>query len=381
MPLISERPKKPKALDKLQQQIDAKRKEIHSDQYPMSVGELANLYKDNELDIHPEFQRFYRWSPEQKSRFIESILLGIPIPSLFIAQRDDGKWDVIDGQQSLSTLFHLMGILREEDGTRIPGLTLTATKYLPDLEGKAWAGSDPKRTLTIAQQLLIKRAKLDLKIILCESDESAKFELFQRNNLGGTPLSDQEIRNAMLVAANRSFFEWLQRLSKYPAFVDCTPLSDRSYDERYDMELVLRFIVLRTVDGATLAKVGDIADFLTDHMMRIASNFDAIRQTEENAFKRTFDCLADHMGADSFRRYDAQRKRFTGGFLISAFEIVALGLGFHASKSLNVAADELAKQIRDLWSNEEFTNSSGAGIRASTRIPKVVALGRALFQP
>ena len=228
---------------------------------------------------------------------------------------------------------------------------------------------------------MVKRAKLDLKIILRESDESAKFELFQRINTGGAPLSDQEIRNAMLVAASRPFFEWLQRLSKYPAFVDCTPLSDRSYDERYDMELVLRFIVLRTVDDATLAKVGDIADFLTDHLMRIASNFDAIRQNEENAFKRTFDCLSDRMGADSFRRYDAQRKKFAGGFLISAFEFVALGLGFHASKSLNVEADDLAKRIRNLWSNEEFTNSSGAGIRASTRIPKVVALGRELFQP
>jgi len=58
-------------VDVLQEQIDAKRREIHSDQYSISVGEIANLYKDGELDIHPEFQRFYRWSPEQKSRFIE----------------------------------------------------------------------------------------------------------------------------------------------------------------------------------------------------------------------------------------------------------------------------------------------------------------------
>lgn len=61
---------------------NAKRAEIRSDGYPMSIGELINLYRDGELDIHPEFQRFYRWNDEQKSRLIESILLGIPIPYL-----------------------------------------------------------------------------------------------------------------------------------------------------------------------------------------------------------------------------------------------------------------------------------------------------------
>ncbi len=367
--------------DRLQLQIDVKRKDIHSDQYPMSVGELANLYKESELDVHPEFQRFYRWSPEQKSRFVESILLGIPIPSLFVAQRDDGKWDVIDGLQRLSTLFQLMGLLRDQEGVKIPPLTLTATKYLPALEGKTWAGSDPKSRLSSAQQLLIKRAKLDLKIILRESDESAKFELFQRLNAGGTQLSDQEIRNAMLVAANPTFYEWLQSLAKYQAFVDCTPLSERSYEERYDVELVLRFIILRQLDSDTLGKIGDLSDFLTDRMMEIAGKFDRHQSSEDAAFKRTFDFLNENMGADAFRRYDVNRTRFTGGCLISAFEAVAIGLGFHAAKPFKLSKEVLPNKIKGLWSNETFTGSSGAGIRASTRIPKVVLLGRMVFQP
>ncbi len=66
---------------------------------------LNNLYTDNELDLHPEFQRFFRWKPSQKSRFIESLLIGIPIPSIFVYQREDGVWDVIDGVQRLSTIF------------------------------------------------------------------------------------------------------------------------------------------------------------------------------------------------------------------------------------------------------------------------------------
>jgi Protein of unknown function DUF262 len=123
---------------------------------------LANLYRDGELDIHPEFQRFYRWDDEQKSRFIESILLGIPIPSFFVAQRDDGKWDVIDGLQRLSTIFQLMGLLRDEQGRRVPPLRLTRTKYLPSLDGMLWEKSNGllglSPALSPAQQLFIKRA-------------------------------------------------------------------------------------------------------------------------------------------------------------------------------------------------------------------------------
>ncbi|MFV4889500.1 DUF262 domain-containing protein [Acinetobacter baumannii] len=71
----------------LQEQIENARMQVHTDSYPMSIGELVNLYDDGELDIHPEFQRLYRWSDEQKSKLIESILLGIPLPSIFVAQR------------------------------------------------------------------------------------------------------------------------------------------------------------------------------------------------------------------------------------------------------------------------------------------------------
>jgi uncharacterized protein with ParB-like and HNH nuclease domain len=77
----------------LQNEIDLKIKEISTDGYPMSIGEIISLYKENEMDIHPEFQRFFRWTIEQKSRLIESILLGIPIPSVFVAQREDGISD------------------------------------------------------------------------------------------------------------------------------------------------------------------------------------------------------------------------------------------------------------------------------------------------
>lgn len=79
----------------LDQRIDVLRKEIKSDRLSMSIGELAGLYQRGELDIHPKFQRFLRWSDEQKTKLIESILLRIPIPPIFVAQDPDGRWDVV----------------------------------------------------------------------------------------------------------------------------------------------------------------------------------------------------------------------------------------------------------------------------------------------
>src|SRR6266851_3082575 len=115
----------------LQDEITSQSVQIKTDAYSMSIGELLNLYRDEELDVHPEFQRVYRWTPFQKSRLIESLLLGIPIPPIFVAQRKDGIWDVVDGVQRLSTIFQFMGELRDEDGKLLEPLVLEKTKFLP----------------------------------------------------------------------------------------------------------------------------------------------------------------------------------------------------------------------------------------------------------
>src|ERR1035437_10411537 len=126
----------------IQDEINAKRKEIRTDGYQMSIGEWVSLYESGEIDIHPEFQRFFRWTESQKTSLIESILLGIPIPPIFVSQRPDGVWDVVDGLQRLSTIYQLMGVLRDEDGAKVEPIILGGTKYLPSLKGKVW--EDPE---------------------------------------------------------------------------------------------------------------------------------------------------------------------------------------------------------------------------------------------
>jgi hypothetical protein len=360
----------------LNEEITKHRSEIFSEGYSMSIGELISLYENEEIDVHPEFQRIYRWSENQKSRLIESLLLGIPIPSIFVSQRPDGVWDVIDGLQRLSTLFELVGILKNEKDKTLKPLVMTKTKYLPSLDGRTW--DDSKGTgIGRDNQLLIKRSKIDVKIILRESSEASKYELFQRLNTGGSQLSDQELRNAIMIMVNPEFYRWFAKLGKDDDFQTCIALSDRASDEQFDLELVMRFLVLRNLDGSQLRGIGELGEFLTEQAVKFAEDSQYDYKTEERHFKATFKLLAAQLGDKSFRRFDAEKQQYMGGFLISAFEFLAIGLSQHLQNYERHSGDVDLDQIaRAMWADKSFTGSIGSGIPASSRIPKVIPYAR-----
>jgi hypothetical protein len=359
-------------------EVNQKRREIRTDGYAISISEWVSIYESEEIDIHPEFQRFYRWSEKQKTDLIESILLGIPIPPVFVSQRPDGIWDVVDGLQRLSTIYQFMGILKDESGKKSSPLILTSTKYLPSLKGKKWNDpSDLENSLPQELRLVIKRSKINVSIILKESDKDAKYDLFQRLNTGGSSLSPQEIRNCILVMLNKDFFVWLQNLSRHQTFQESISLSDRPLDEAYDMELALRFIVFSLIDIEELSSIGDVGEFITDKMSAISTNEDFDKQAFELLFKQTFDLLNQQLGDRPFKRYYSEKGKFMGGFLVSQYEVVAYGLAYALNEGHEVTG--IREKVASIWSNPEFTNWSGAGITATRRLPRIVPLGRELF--
>ena len=351
----------------------------------MSVGELLNIYREGDLDIHPEFQRFFRWSQVQKSRFIESLLLGIPIPSIFVHQRQDGVWDVIDGLQRLSTIFEFVGVLTDEDGKTIPASVLQKTEYLPSLAGTTWEHTEDGISLSMDQQRLIKRAAIDIKIVTRESDESTKFDLFQRLNTGGSQLSDQEVRNCLLIMVSPSFYRWVASLRALREFQDTIAVSDRARNEQYDAELAIRFLALKDADENALRNIGDMSDFLNSRSITFAEDPEYNQDEQMAAFTKTFEVLDVALGDEVFRRFDTASDRFLGGFSVSAFEAITVGV--HASLNAWLALDAaqrnqlLRERAQALWGDEEFRNNSGSGIRASGRIPRTIPRGRALFTP
>jgi hypothetical protein len=333
--------------DALEREIANARLEISADTISMSITELTSLYREGTLQIRPEFQRLFRWSNEQKSRLVESVLLGIPLPSLFVSQSDSGTWELVDGLQRVSTLLQLQGVLLGTDGTPLTPLRLTRTKFLEGLEGRSWAGGGDTVALTDAQKLDIRLARLDLKVIKRSSDPKAKFDLFQRLNSFGSTLTPQEIRSAMIAGTNSEALAWLTRLAQHPSFASCVAISERLVEEQYDLELALRFLMLHR-DTLSRSELTDFSTRLDSWSVDLAEDFSTRRDTLEQVFYRTFDELAERGGEDVFRKWDSERGQFRGPFLNTSFEVIGLGLGFHIATRTSHRTD-YAQAARELW--------------------------------
>jgi len=342
----------------------------------MSVGELTNLYRDGELIIRPEFQRFYRWTSEQRSRLVESLLLGIPLPSIFVAQGAGGTWEIVDGLQRISTILELQGVL-VQDGKKLPPLTLVGTKYLPALEGRQWEHKDVGKSLTSALRLDVKRTKLDVKIIKRDSSPDTKFDLFQRLNSYGSTLTAQEIRSAMLVGTSPDFFNWLEALARYPAFSESVGLSERLVAERYDLELALRFLVLHRwpEDQLKQSLLRDFSSVLDRESISIATRHPKDAKKLERIFKSTFDYIGSHGADDVFKRYDSKAAAFRGSFLNTAFEIFALGAGYNVSKGIELV-DNLLEVAAEVWGTGKLQRGYATGRSTEARLVEFIPLGR-----
>lgn len=100
----------------LSEEIAKAQRLVRTDAYQMSIGEIVSMYESAEIKIDPDFQRLFRWDIGQKSKLVESLLLGIPLPPIFVFEREDGSWELIDGLQRLSTVLEFMGKLRRPEG-------------------------------------------------------------------------------------------------------------------------------------------------------------------------------------------------------------------------------------------------------------------------
>lgn len=363
----------------LKEEIMEKRKEIVVDSYPMSIGEIMNLYKDGELDVHPEFQRFYRWDEEQKTKLIESILLGIPIPPIFVAQRTDGKWDVIDGQQRLSTVLQFLQVLKQENGSCYKPLVLGGTKFLPSLKGVRW---DSDELFSGEQKIAFKREKLNFTIIK-ETGENdlAKYEMFQRLNTGGTHLSAQELRNCLLIMINKELYDLIIKLNDNLDFQSCTPLTDNQFGERYDLELIVRYLLYTYFSGDFLNKVDksrSMDSFLTEELEQYARQKDnSITVDVAQKFSRIFKLLNKQLGENAFKKY--QEKKFKGPVMLASFESIIPGLYLNIDY-WEKHQSEIEKKITDIYCESAFETATRRGIRALDRMCQLISFSREWFK-
>ncbi len=342
------------------------------------------MYEAEEIKIDPEFQRLFRWEISQKSKLIESILLGIPLPPIFVYEKDDGNWELVDGLQRLSTILEFMGLLHDSEGILQPPLILDATKYLPSLHNVVWEKSDQidavaeenQMPLEKTEQLAVRRARIGVEILKRPSDNQTKFDLFQRLNAGGTLANAQELRNCIMLMIDRGYFLAIKAAAESDPFLEVAKVSSAQKEKQRHMELAVRFLVHTLVpyDGTL-----DVEEFIDDGIISILGEVD--QQTALSILRDTFELLQTAAGENALRRYDGANHIGKVGLI--ALEGIAVGVGKNiaAIKKLSDPASFVLEKSQTFWREDGTSDFTSPGMRGTTRILRTVPFGEQWFKP
>jgi hypothetical protein len=345
----------------LLEDIQKSRNTLQTDKLDMSFGEIMNMYERGEIIINPDFQRLYRWSDYQKTRFIESIIIGIPIPPIFVAEDKDGRWELVDGLQRLSTILSFFGMLSTMPEKNL--WKLNDADLIQSLEN--FSCDD----LPLKIQLNIKRASCRVEIIKWNSKYDLRFELFNRLNTGGSPLTNQEIRNSLYREISSDFNNFLKELAAYGNFIKLINPTQRQKDELYMEELVLRFVSLYKNKGGVHRSIAQhMTDFMKDSVSNKNFNYDMYRQV----FKRTVDILTP-LGYKIFRSKNNE-------FSTAVYDTTIIGIAENIHLYGNAKTSDIRDKIDEIKTDEIYQKMTRSGGNNSVaRVKKRLEFSKSIF--
>lgn len=332
---------------------------------------LARL-REGEMNLSPEFQRRANlWTVERKSSLIESILLRIPIPSLYVSEDSDGNYTVVDGLQRMCAIAHFVEVeaLNRAVGSKLEPMRLSKLQSLSDFEyGNATFVELPR-----ALRRRISEAELTLHVIRASTPAAVKFNIFSRINRGGLPLSSQEIRNAIYAGLWR---DDCRTLSQSPEFIAATEGKVRG-ERMEDLELVLRFLAHYDLGvGGRRPVDQNLDDFLNEYVK--VPRPPHRREEAIAAFKKAM-CFAPKVfGRHAFRKYyvEGEARRPINRGLFEAQSVVLAHMRDSDLARLAHNQQLVLKKFADLLNlDPEFSSSvlyaTGRGSSANIRIEKL----------
>lgn len=341
------------------EKITDKRQEVKPDRADMTFGEIINMYKHNEIVISPEFQRGFRWEDERQTRFIESLLLSIPIPPIFVAETEDGIWELVDGLQRLSTVLSFFGELKDENKNN---LVLTEGSLIKDLRGFTI------KTLPERYVLALKRAVCRVEIIRFDSNVEMRYELFNRLNTGGVKLSEQEIRNCIFRGYSNEFNAFIVELSKTKEFSDNINKRDDSKERMYLEELVLRYFTLKNMG----TKYKHIQKHMDSYMLGVTKgDIEFDYESERKLFMRVMKKISD-LGSEVFRLE-------TLPFSTSMYDPIMMAFSNNIDYIDKLSKKEIWDKIEAMKNDEEFRKQTKTSSSSRSRVIKKIEIANKFF--
>jgi hypothetical protein len=336
----------------LQEQIEEQRNLLSTDRLDLSFGEIMRMYQDGDIIIRPAFQRYFRWDEEQRTRFIESILLGIPIPPIFVAADGKGVWELVDGLQRVSTILSFFGMLNSQDAgiKNKNNWVLEEGEKVSALEGFTY------ETMPELFKRNLKRATCRVEILNWNSSYDMRFELFNRLNTGGSPLTPQEIRNCIYRDISTEFNDFLKRISENKDFLELIGLEDERIEQLYHEELALRFISLyknRQIKHS-------IPQHMTSFMKQALENKEFDYKGYEEIFINIFALLNKAPLNSSIFRYQKGNQ-----FATALYDVITIGIGENYDSYQNTSAkiilDKINNEVKKDDVLKKFSRQGGNG--------------------
>lgn len=314
------------SIEKLTSQLEQQRRKVDFDTYDISVEQLISMVQSGAIDVAPVYQRQFRWDYLKRSRLIESLFLGVPIPSLFMATNRDATWELVDGVQRISTIIQFAGNKSVRSKLSIDKvLTLEGLEKLGEFNGLLFS------ELPDSLKLLFLHRPMKVITLSDKSDLVVRFDLFERLNTGGVALTNQEIRACIY---RGPFNEFLETMSKTEDFQKVVRLTQRQQKDGTREECVLRFFAFfhryRTF-------VHSVVEFLNTFMQDSDKSF---KYKEGRAlFLGTFKALSKALPHGIVRE---QGRKITP---INLFEAVTVGAALAFNKKGRLDAKRIQRWI------------------------------------
>lgn len=309
--------------------------------------------------VVPSFQRGYVWNQRQASLLIESFLMGLPVPGIFLSQEEDQTMLVIDGQQRLRTLQYFYEGAFGADSPRLSGKKFTLIDVSESFDGKTCETLSPQDRRQLDNSLLhgtiVRQDEPD-------DDNSSIYLLFERLNTQGVQLQPQEIRNSIY---RGGFNELLRDLNRNQSW---RHIFGRVHSRAKDQELILRFLALY-FDHSNYAR--PMKQFLNDYMDKNQHLEINGREEVTQAFVSTIEFIDSALGRKAFRP--------TTALNAAVFDAVMVATAKRLERSAISDSELFQQEYDELLGNEEFTSVTRSATTDAIRIRRRLDLATAAF--
>lgn len=329
---------------------EQKQRDLVTSVLDYNLKALADLIADDRIDMSPRYQRRFRWDPKRQSKLIESFLMNVPIPPVFLNEDEYGMYSVIDGKQRLNAINEFMN-----NRLRLSGL-----KVFSDINGKS-INQLPRNLKSVIET----RANLRAIIILRQSDPDVKFQVFQRLNTGGVKLNAQEIRNSTWPGPLNNLVLDLSVDNGFHSLLGITNQEKSAiFKEMRDAEFVLRYFTFRnTWDSFSGGMMRHMDEFMANNQKLPQ---DALEEHRDD-FKKTLTAVEAAFGSHAFQRWIPEKRTWRKQVLASLFDAQMFASRGRSPRQLRSAHTKILLEMRRLFRDADFRQS----IDAATNTPRL----------